>query len=83
MTEDGAKDKISLMLYRIDWQEKELKELKELIVQLENISSDRTRERDQQEKKQLLTGLSFLGAVILALLGVIWSYRSVIFRDSL
>jgi uncharacterized protein YigA (DUF484 family) len=35
--------------------------------------------RDQAERRQLRSALIFLGSVIVSLLGVIWTYRTIIF----
>lgn len=35
---------------------------------------------EAREKKRLMTGISILGSVVLTLAGVIWNYRSVIFK---
>lgn len=35
---------------------------------------------EAREKKRLMTGISVLGSIVLSLVGIIWSYRSVIFK---
>jgi len=35
------------------------------------------------ERKQLVWGISILGAAVMTLAGVIWSYRAVIFKGAL
>lgn len=54
-------------------QEKQIKILEEKITKREN-------ERDVEEKKKLIWGISFLGSIILSLLGIIWNFRSAIFK---
>ncbi|MEC7763402.1 MAG: hypothetical protein VX874_15980 [Pseudomonadota bacterium] len=44
--------------------------------------NEREQERQAEERKRLLAGISFLGSIILALFGVIWAYRAVIFQGS-
>lgn len=35
---------------------------------------------EAREKKRLMTGISVLGSIVLSLVGIIWNYRSVIFK---
>jgi hypothetical protein len=69
-----------LLLFRIEAQEREIKDLKDHVEQLERRAVERDRERAAQERKQLMAGISFLGAMVMAMLGLIWSYRSIILR---
>lgn len=36
----------------------------------------------KEEKRKLMWGISVLGSAVLALVGVIWAYRGVIFRGA-
>jgi Ca2+/Na+ antiporter len=42
--------------------------------------AEREQERQTEERRRLLAGISFLGSIILALVGVIWAYRGTIFQ---
>lgn len=35
---------------------------------------------EAREKKRLMTGISVLGSIVLSLVGIIWNYRSIIFK---
>lgn len=69
-----------LLVYRINQQDSKINELEEHIRGLERQAIAREDERRKQERKQLVAGIMFLGSVITALGGLIWSYRAVIFR---
>ena len=58
-----------LVEYRLNEQAKELDELKGRVAQME-----------KDEKSRLRWGIGALGSVIMALAGVIWAYRGVIFK---
>lgn len=73
-------DDIQIALYRISELERQIKIQATEIAHIEERNVSRDRERAATERKQLYTGITALGAVILALAGVIWSYRGVIFR---
>lgn len=60
---------LKLIEYRLGELEKENEKLQGKIKDLEDA-----------EKRKLLWGISALGSVILALGGVIWTYRGVIFK---
>ena len=68
--------------YRLDSQDQELRELKAHIEAMERAIAERDKERSAQERKQLVAGISFLGAAVMTMLALVWSYRSVIIRGS-
>lgn len=72
----------TLLRYRVDEQSREIRELKDHVDALEKRAVERDRERSAQERKQLMAGISFLGAVIITLGSLIWSYRAVIFKGT-
>lgn len=70
----------AVLAYRVDELERdskaqrdEIKALKATIARMELEAADRERAR-------LKAGIGALGSVILALFGILWSYRSVIFK---
>jgi hypothetical protein len=71
----------ALILHRINEQEKEIEALRQVISALSESNRQRDLEAARREKNQLLAGISFLGAVITTLAGVIWSYRGIIFKE--
>ena len=68
--------------YRLNEQAKKIINLETHIEKLEHDAATREIQRQSAEKRQLMAGVSFLGAIVLTLFGVIWSYRSVIFRGT-
>jgi len=68
--------------YRLNEQAKKIINLETHIEKLEADAASREVHRQSAEKRQLMAGVSFLGAIVLTLFGVIWSYRSVIFRGT-
>ncbi|WP_428516261.1 hypothetical protein [Roseovarius sp.] len=70
----------TLLRYKVDEQSREIRELRDHVEKLEKRAVERDQERSAQERKQLLAGISFLGAVIITLGSVLWSYRAVIFK---
>lgn len=57
--------------------------LRHLTKDLEEVRSDLDRFRSDaelREKRNLIAGISILGSVALSLIGIIWSYRGVIFK---
>ena len=68
--------------YRLNEQAKKIINLEMHIEKLEADAASREVQRQSAEKRQLMAGVSFLGAIVLTLFGVIWSYRSVIFRGT-
>ncbi|QFT81155.1 hypothetical protein FIU89_11095 [Roseovarius sp. THAF27] len=75
-----AEENYQVLLFRIDRQAEEIRDLKSHVEKLEKRAVERDQERSAQERKQLLAGISFLGAVIITLGSVLWSYRAVIFK---
>lgn len=73
-------ENIDLLMFRLERQDLELQALKKDVHELENHISQSETQRAIQEKRQLVAGISFLGSIIFLLVGVIWSYRNVIFR---
>jgi hypothetical protein len=69
-----------LLLFRVDQQQNEIQNLKKDVEELEAHIATQDLKRTSQEKRQLIAGISFLGSIVITLIGVIWSYRSVIFR---
>lgn len=69
-----------LLVHRINELEESEKTLAVKVQKLEAAIAERERERQTEERKRLLAGISFLGSIILALFGVIWAYRAVIFQ---
>ena len=63
------KPTLELLDYRLTELEKDKENLEKKIAQLEEV-----------ERKKLLWGISALGSVVLALGGIIWTYRGVIFK---
>ena len=63
--------KLALVLYRLDRAEAEIRELHEEM-----------ERRSAEEKKRLMWGISVLGGAVLTLAGVIWNWRSVIFKGT-
>lgn len=68
-------------MHRMAEQERDIKSLQTVISAMAEANRQRDLELARKERNQLLAGVSFLGAVIMTLFGVIWSYRSVIFRE--
>lgn len=71
---------MEMALYRITELEKKVKAQADEIALIEKRNQERDQERVSTERKQLLTGVTFLGGIIMTLAGVIWSYRGIIFR---
>lgn len=69
-----------LLVHRINELEESEKALSVKVQNLEAAISERERERQIEERRRLLAGISFLGSIILALVGVIWAYRGTIFQ---
>lgn len=68
-------------MHRMAEQEKDIKSLQQVMTSMAEANRQRDLELARKERNQLLAGVSFLGAVIMTLFGVIWSYRGVIFRE--
>lgn len=66
-------ERLAHLSRHVDAQDSEIKALHEEIAEMVRINSAR-------ERKALMAGISFLGAVILALATVLWNYRGVIFK---
>jgi hypothetical protein len=49
------------------------------VAKLEEREVDRAKQRKDDERKIWVTGVTTLGAIVMALFGVIWAYRMVIF----
>jgi hypothetical protein len=64
-----------ILAYRVDQMEREISALKTTLAEAETA-------RVVDERKRLVAGISFLGGIILALFGVIWAYRGVIFKGT-
>lgn len=75
-------DNYDMITYRITLLEERVKTQDDEIHQIMIRNEEKDRERINLERKQLLVGISFLGAIIMTLAGVIWSYRAVIFRGN-
>lgn len=82
-TEDSGRE---FLLYRISQLEGGMKELHEKNKELEAKDQDLRDKIDAVEKseaarerKRLIAGISMLGSVALALGGILWNYRAVIF----
>lgn len=75
-------DSYDMIAYRISLLEERVKTQDAEIHQIIVRNEEKDRERINLERKQLLVGISFLGAMIMTLTGVIWSYRTVIFRGN-
>lgn len=72
-----------VLMLHIETLRREVEEQKEHIAKLEARAERNDRERAAQEKKQLMAGISFLGAMVLAMATLIWSYRSVILKGGM
>ncbi len=72
----------TVLLYRLKALETIVKEQAVKLHTLEIEIETRDRQRDDAEKKQLKAGIMALGAVIMTLVGVIWTYRDTIFRGT-
>ena len=78
--------KIENLEKTVEKQEKELDELKKAFTDYIREQQDRVIARDRKEaedkRKSLLAGISFLGSILLAVVGVLWNYRTVIFNGN-
>lgn len=63
----------SIIEYRLKQAEAEIRTLKGLVESMRI-------EAQEMERKRLLWGVTSLGSVVMALGGIIWAYRSVIFK---
>lgn len=63
----------SIIEYRLKQAEAEIRTLKGLVESMR-------LEAQEMEHKRLLWGVTSLGSVVMALGGIIWAYRSVIFK---
>ena len=72
-----------LLPYRVDQLEKELARLTKELEDIDARNQARDEARVALERKQLVWGISVLGAAVMTLAGVIWSYRAVIFKGAL
>ncbi len=70
---DVLVERISNLQYVVERQEARIKELEN---ELENME----RNISERDRKNLLWDISVLGGVVTTLIGVLWNYRSVIFR---
>lgn len=73
---------IEVLELKIARQEAEINELKRHVVQIDRERQEDAARRALEEKKRMTAAMLALGSVILTLGGVIWSYRSVIFRGT-
>lgn len=71
-----------LNLYRIEQLEREVAAQATELKSIEARLAARDAERSAAERKQLITGIIFLGGIITTLAGVLWTYRAVIFRGA-
>ena len=62
-----------VLTYRLAQAEAEIRELREKVTQME-------RDAETRERARLKAGIGALGTVVLTLFGVLWGYRSVIFK---
>lgn len=73
-----------ILRYRLEQAENSIKEIRaEHRSDIETLKADLQKMREaeeQREKRYLVTGISSLGGVVLALAGVLWAYRGVIFK---
>ena len=79
---DPAWDATSMVLvpYRLQMAETRIEEQDKHIEKLEDDFKKFQRQMDEKERRNLAWGVGTLGTVVITLAGVIWSYRSVIFR---
>lgn len=61
------------LMYRLNVAEKHIETLENNLVKLR-------QEIETAERRRLMYGIGALGAVISTLVGIIWSYRGVIFK---
>jgi len=66
-------EKVKQLEFKLDSASTSISDLQK---ELENFE----KTMETRERKRLVTGVSVLGSVVLSLLGIIWSYRSVIFK---
>lgn len=66
--------------YRLQQLEKAISDINESIGELKKDLHDFKEEERERERKRLLWGISSLGTLLTVTVGVIWSYRGVIFR---
>lgn len=79
-TEPMANDEI--LLYRLSQAEKHIAEQAADIERLNTKLNEMRIQDAAREKKQLMWGITTLGAVVMTLGGVLWAYRGIIFRGS-
>ena len=70
----------SLSGYRLEQAEKKIEELANHCAALQKQLIDLEKHEAERETKRLMWGVSTLGAVVMTLGGIIWSYRAVIFK---
>ena len=71
---------ITLILFRLETAEKTIAAQAEKISELADEIKEIERTEAEKEKKALLVGVMSLGSIVMTLAGVIWAYRSVIFK---
>ncbi len=72
--------RLGLLAYKVQQLEKQREADQAQIVVLRAEVETLERSMADRERKQLAAGIAALGTLVLTLLGVIWSYRSIIVR---
>ena len=72
----------AVIAYRVMEQENHLRELENQFIAFQKEVNEKEKARQQQERRNLIAGIVFLGSVISTLGGIIWAYRSVIFAGN-
>ena len=71
---------IDLISFKLQAQAEDIKELKRKISNLEAEEARMKIEIEVREKRKLLTGISVLGSIVLALASLIWAFRGDILK---
>jgi hypothetical protein len=73
---------LQVILHRLETAEEEIKALRDREQAMEQRLEERDRQRAVEEQRRLLAGIAALGSVVMALLGIIWSFRGTIFKGN-
>lgn len=73
-------DRETITEYRLKMAEDRIGSLAQNILEMQVKFDKRERERTIEERKKLWAGISFLGGIVMSLMGIVWSFRGVIFR---
>ena len=73
----------NVLAYRVSQLEADLEKMAAEMAAIDARNQARDEARVALERKQLVWGISVLGAAVMTLAGVIWSYRAVIFKGAL